>query len=378
MSKTTVKITKDNSADNIYYDLSVINNTAQKVPAAFLQTLTAPIVNNPEDYYLSCVRFWLDTASIPIFIFQDNAYWVTISYDGESHSEPVIFTSQSAVGQYYPGAVYSYQNFIQMINTALQTAFDDFGYTAGVSNLPGVDGPPFLYYDPSVPGLISLYAQTGYDSTLDTPINIYFNNQLYYFFDNFLYYYLGDGLTNHQDYQIIVKNLAQGTNAVTLEVWPGDAANDNTPGSITDYYKMSQEYVATNRWRGPSSVAFLTSKLNVRPDYQSGVNNTPEQSATQTAGTGLPTQAQMTDFIAYISSNDAAGWRGGLYYVPESQYRLLDILGGNGRDIDLNIIWKDQQNNEYQFYTLPFTQTSVKLAFVKKSLYKNTHTNQKI
>jgi hypothetical protein len=355
MSKPTTTIKIETKDDNIYYNLSIINNTQGAIPANFNQTLTNYIIDKPEDYYLSCVRFFLDTSSLPIFLFEsDTTYWITVSYDGVDYPVPVIFTpSFFENSELYKNPIYSYQDFINMINTAIVTA-------CAAASVPG--DPPYLYYDPKANGLISIFFPTSWETDITDPTvpQLYMNSILYYFFDNFLYYFYGEGLTTHKDYMLRVQSLGNGQNTSTYDI--------SIPAG---YYKMSQEYVALNRWKGPSSIAFQSYTMNIRTDYTSGTNNIGDQNSVQTAGTGIPIESNITDFIPYIASNDAAGWRGNLLYTPTSQYRLIDLLGNKQNTIDINIVWRDIYNNAHQFLTAAGSQTSLKLLFVKKSLYKN-------
>jgi hypothetical protein len=240
-----------------------------------------------------------------------------------------------------------------MINTAITTACSD-------AAVPG--DPPYLYYDTKAGGLISVFFPTSWGTDITNPTipQLYMNSILYYFFDNFLYYFYGEGLLVHKDYMIRAQSLGNGQNTSTYD--------SSIP---TGYYKMSQEYIALNRWKGPSSIAFQSYTMNIRNDYNSGTNNNSSQNTVQTAGSGLPIESNITDFIPYIASNDAAGWRGNLLYTPTSQYRLIDLLGNKQNSIDINIIWRDIYNNTHQFLTAAGSQTSLKLLFVKKSLYKN-------
>jgi hypothetical protein len=345
--------TKD---DNIYYNLSIVNNSTRPVNVSFNQTLGNSIIDKPEEYYLSCIRFALDTAALPIFIFKNGAYTVSINYNGVTHTEVVPFIMASSGVEDYPNAIYSYQDFIDMINVALSAAYADFGGTLPMA----ASEAPYLYFDPKANGLISLFAQTAYDSTAVNPISIWFNRSLYYVFDNFLYYLNFSNLALPIGFQIIVKSLGNGQNT--------SAYDSSIP---TGHYKMSQEYVAVNRWRGPQSLSFISYNTGVRDEYTSGANNSTTLNTTQTAGFGPPTIKQWTDFVPILPANDLAGWRGNLVYNPSSQYRLVDLLGNKVNNIDLTLVWYDIDGNSYPFEILGGTQASIKLLFAKKSLFKN-------
>lgn len=360
----------ESNEDNIYYNIALTNNTRVSVPCTFSQQLAASIVDPPADYYCSCVRFEVDGSSIPIFIFEDNTYYITLSYNagptGSTGISPGI-TSATVPVVYQPfsltpeegKAVFSYQAFIEMINTTFQNAVN-----ALIALQPGLTGlaAPYMLYNAAQGGLISLYAPVAFDSHLPNPIQIYFNNILYYFFDNFLTVFFGENLPSKQDYQIIVEN-QHNANTNTLD-----------PTVPSGYYRMSQEYVSLFHWWSPTALVFKSTLTGLRPEYTPTTNtSTTSLVGNNSAGSAPSSTQQMTDFVPAISYNDAAGWRSVIVYYPTSQYRLIDILGPQLSKIDLNVVWRDQHNVENQFYLKPLSTASIKLIFVKKSLYKNYH-----
>lgn len=59
------------SADQLYYDIVVSNfkSTTTKPPVFYFnESRTLPFVRNPEEYYLSILRFTMETGSLPVFI----------------------------------------------------------------------------------------------------------------------------------------------------------------------------------------------------------------------------------------------------------------------------------------------------------------------
>ena len=79
----------------------------------------------------------------------------------------------------------------------------------------------------------------------------------------------------------------------------------------------------------------------------------------------------LTDFVPNISA--AAGEsRSIAYYVPTSQYRLVDLISTNPlQKIDIRIFWEDRDGNLYPLEISIFQQASLKLGFFKKSLYNS-------
>jgi hypothetical protein len=57
--------------DKIYYDIQITNieNSTTAPPVLYFnESRNTPFINVPEDYYMSIIRFTLDTPTLPIFI----------------------------------------------------------------------------------------------------------------------------------------------------------------------------------------------------------------------------------------------------------------------------------------------------------------------
>lgn len=348
--------------DSVYYNINMVNNSLTSVRAQFSQSLSSNIVENSNDYYLSCIRFVLDGAGLPIFIFKNNTgapmtvqygYWITLSYGGFSYSYNLSFTNSNP---FFPNGIYNYGKFIDIINAGFVSAFTSLG---GLVILPVDSAAPYMIYNAPTQ-LVSLYADANYLETAMNQITIYFNNTLYDFFNNMREQIFGEGLANHKDYRLLVQDL-YGSNSAPLD-----------PSIPTGFYKMTQEYPSLFRWYDWSNIAFKSNLLGIRPEYSQGVNtSTTSLVSNQSAGSGIPFTSQITDFSIDLTPGDPSAWRGTLYYTPSAQYRLLDIVKQDTNQIDLSIYIVDKQGNEYPFLIVPESNATVKLIFVKKSLYKN-------
>jgi hypothetical protein len=352
----------ENREDNIYYNITLTNNNEFLVPASYSQTLTANIVDNTEDYYLSVARFSLDGSALPIFIFKNNTgaplpttygYWITLSWSTFTFSYNLNYTTTNVQ---YPNGVYNYSTFIAIINDGFAGAIAGLNAASG-GTLPTLV-QPYMIYDPTT-NLVSLYAPTAYLTSGVSPINIFFNNILFDFFSNInSSLFLGQALPSHQDVQLRIVNIFN-TNTSTLD-----------PSIPAGFYKMSQDYPSLYRMFDWSSIVFKSNILGIRSEYIQGSNNTKALAPGSSSGSGVPFDNIMTDFVLDIDSSDPAGWRGNITYTP-AFYRLIDILGTNTNKIDLAIFVRDKQNNEYPFYIVSEANAIIKLIFAKKSLYKN-------
>lgn len=340
--------------DNIYYNYNIVNNSNVSIPCTFSEQLTAPILENAQDYYLSTIRFVLDGASIPIFTFpSDTTYYVTLQAGAvTSASVAVTYVNFARVnGQ---NTVYSYKAFLEMINTALGLAFAGAIQAAA----PALSVAPFMSYD-ETSGICSLNG--NYDSYLapNGPANhirVFFNGRLYNFFNNFLAQFNGEDRADKKDYEILFRDYQQNVY--------------NNIGNTISYLKMSQEYNSLFSWFDITGFVFLSNTIGVKSEYYPIQNTTDTLSnPNATAGIGPASTPMITDFQPYYGINDAAGPRGYLYYTPSSQYRLIDLLSNKLNQMDLTILLRDRVGKKTQYFIPPNQSVQVKIIFAKKALY---------
>lgn len=354
----STKTTVETKEDNIYLNMTLTNNNEVSIPAAVAQTFTADIVSDSSQYFLSIIRFELLGVKIPLFIFQSNYYYVSLTYLGVTYSAPVLYPAQKNVIPVYGDAIYSYVQFLNYINAAFATAF-------GLIPSPPVGSTaPYMLLNQSS-GIISLYADGRfYDDTLGTPINVYMNQNLYKFFENFNVQFYSENAVDYLDYRIIILNYYDSNTSVLDPTIP------------PNFYKISQDYANPSRFAQPDRIVFTSGQIGVRPEYSQNANSTTNLIDNSNAGGGPPVSNILTDFIPAFSSTDFAGWRTDLSYLPSSQYRLVDLLGLRVNQIDVQVFWADQRNNLFPIYIEAGRSLQIKFGFFKKSLYKNYESAQ--
>jgi hypothetical protein len=218
---------------HIYYDLNITNNDTNNNNAnpflEFNETRSNPILDNPSNYFVSVIRFSLETPSLPVFIpapvipsaqtpspqgdplFHLNYYITMGAYDGANWREfqiPLLWqpedlnatkpsTAQVDAGDfdgpYFYG--YSYTHFIyNVVNKALADCYIglDLGFP-GLNLTPG--GQPFMTWE-SGADKATIYASNQYNQTepnsRTAPLNVsgnyvrlYFNQALFNLFSSF-------------------------------------------------------------------------------------------------------------------------------------------------------------------------------------------------
>ncbi len=298
------------------------------------------------------------------YIYTSNTYIVTLVKAGIDYKQPVIFSDTGGVptltATSYIAGVYSYAAFLKAINAAFLRAATAASCSA-----------PYMIYNPNG-GLISLYCLASeFEESVVGRINIFMDNILFGFFDNFYIEFFSQGSYSGKDVRIVTIN-QYGTNASSL-AGPPTVTGGLDPSIPAGYLRISQEGSNNQRFWQPNAITFKTTRMGVRPEFTQGAYN-PNLSTgivnTQNSGAGLPFDTIMTDFIPGFSSGEQIGWRQDLEYNPQF-YRLIDLLGNTSNNIDLSIFWTDQLGNEFPFYLEANKAASVKLIFIKKSLYKN-------
>ncbi len=216
-----IKSKYHNLYDHIYYDIALKNTTSTPQIAKLFENRTSALIQNPQDYYYSCVRFSIPTAYLPLFIYPNNglvadntSYSVGIKYNtgvtGAYKTDLIYVPFNNTSPQTDPSYffVYSFQQMVDAINTAFNSSYAALKLAnAGAT----VTTPPFVTFNPTT-GLFTLNAETAY---ANANYEIYMNNSLYGFFDNFEAY-LYTGATNGQDVKILVKNNGNNTATVVL------------------------------------------------------------------------------------------------------------------------------------------------------------------
>lgn len=366
--------------DRIYYNVVMpyrpdVNGTS---PMIYQVELDQAIVQDASEFFLSIVRFTIPTQNIPIFIAQVRPfpnidlnsliYSVTLTFgaftSGQTflqylttspnaqQSRPLTATHPEAdkTPYYY---VFTYTQFLLMINNALATAFAALAAAAGGAFPVGALAPFFIYDE--INGRISLVAQRlFYDVTLATPINIFINNNLFPYLDAIPVTFFGINQPAGQDWQFLVRN--ERDNFYNLQnacPFPGPCP--------PDYFIMTQQYDVLTNWNSFKSLILTSNLLPIKNEYVPRVDFTQQQN--------VNTRGILKDFEPLIERGPEA--RTQVQYQLESPYQLINLVNNVPiTKIDIAIYWSDQFGNLY-LLTIPFNQiVTIKMVFIKKETFE--------
>ncbi len=393
--------------DHIYVNCSVYNDTTDSVDMVFDQQSTTPILDNPEKYHLAIVRFSVPGTDVPIMNWPgDEFYSVTLTYDNNDYQAYVELVPPSNSGS---ETVWYYQQMIQMINTAFESAFDDM-----ITANPGIASvAPYLTYEPSTQ-LIALNCETLYATT---PIDVFCNfnlNQLLQSIDEFssfatgpnlkeVQFYIRDQKNNHitiedtvvlssgttntstavtsvalftQDlvgalvsgtgiiYGTYVTSFIDASNITISAAATATATNNLTYVKQLPGYKMEQEYSTLFTWNSLQSIVFITESLPVRNEF---ITPMAVSDGSVLANTS---KAILNDFEPINDPLSAGSFRNYFQYQPQV-YRYTDMVGNNPLyKISFKIYWSDNEGILYPMSLNPNESFDVKLLFEERKDYK--------
>lgn len=345
---------------HVYYDISLINTTTAPVLAKLFENRAQPLLMCPSDYNMSVIRFIIPTAYIPIFVWPstgnnlpNNLYYsVTIrnKQSGIDYRTYLIYAPlnnlTSADTEYL--FVYSYQQFLDTINTALFTSYTNL-FGAGGPNLPL--SAPYMIFEPDT-GICSIVCEDVYQ-TSQNYYEIYFNHPLYTFFDNFKSFRYGTGNVNGKDDMIYIEN--QGDNSFNGFIPPYGSGTYNG-------FKVKQEYNSLFNWNTCRSIVFVSNTVPVASENVNVQNSNSKNGSTY--------RRILTDFEPQIetgSSNNTL--RSYLQYYPQGEYRLIDLHSDQPLyTFDIQIFF---ETSDQQLYELKINQgeyISMKILFRDKRI----------
>lgn len=381
MSQLNV-ITRSNNPDMIYYDLAIKNfqsTTKESQHLKFNEIRNTPFVPVAEDYYLSIVRFQLDTYSLPTFKadIQPNQndpnlmiQSVTLEYQANALAAPITVgpvylvwdpfyknisvppapstqsNGQQVNSDYY--YTYSFGHVISMCNTALKTAMAQLKLL--VLPLAGV-GDPFMEWD-ETESIAKIYAEVGYFNRSTFPnIKIFFNRPMFALFNSFPAYRNDINAPNNKVYDIILDS----NNGINLI---------RNPAVYNNAYliEQKQEYSTIANWTPVSSIVFTSVTLPIVPNQLSAPLVVSDNEIVPLGNANSNFAQVITDL-----STDEMVFKPNLLYNPTAEYRRIDMRTNQPlTNLDINVYWRDKRGTLNEFLLWSGCSCSIKLLFEKK------------
>jgi hypothetical protein len=389
MSQLNV-VKNQSSADQIYYDVTITNfQSTTTIPPVFYYNdqRTMPFVACPEDYYLSILRFTLETGTLPIFIptIQPNQgnrnltiYSVTLEYEylGTPYyaQEFIQWVPQDKSAEIPPPPnatatgiqvnttgyynCYSYQWWLSLVAEAFIVAFANLdAQVTGAGGVLPTTYPPYINWD-TTSASATLYADVaGYDQNpniLIEQIGIYMNAPLFNLFNSFPSIYLGYvSVLAGKNFQIVVVNIGSTNLQVVTP------ANGDPPWTAICVY---QEYSTIAQWTPITAMVFTSNTLPIQPNQVSTPLVYNNGSQLQFGGNNSDIANIITDLV----STDGQ-YRPNLVYLPQAQYRYITLYGNRPLfNLDLQIFYRLKTGELVPFRIGSGESVTIKIAFIKK------------
>ena len=377
----------ENRPEKLYFDIQVENlNNISSLPSvlSFTETRNTPLLINPEDYYMSVIRFTLDTPTLPVITpsIQYNQanpnltiYSVTLSWANPiapfqqfNQQTYITFAPQdlatvvpvapsftpnklqdNQTGYYY---IYSYQYWIFLVNNTLTTCYNALNaQVVGAGLVLPTTHAPVMSFDTQRNIAILNCDILGYNDNIANHIEIFFNLPLYQLFSSFPIYILP--LT-----AVLGKNIRISTNDF------GNANTTQFPTTTPTYtaIQVFQEYSTIELWSSVRAIVFCSSTLPIIPTQVSAPVLIANGIYIGNNGNNSNQAPVITDMVV----SDGL-WKPSIVYEPSAQYRLISMTGNRPiYTVDISVYWKDTTGTLNNFRLGAGSGASIKLLFTRK------------
>lgn len=374
-----------------YYNIDMVNNdttgTKQLPILRFDEIRNSPYLNSPENYFLSVVRFSIQTPTLPIFVPQAQlgqpdpdkliytfsmsfnvgpntlTYQQNIEYQSFDLSQKVAnppLTVQDLSTQYY--YILSYQQWTKMVNDALTACYNGLqALVLGAGGVMPTPNPPFFEFDPQNLLYILNADEAGYSASLVNPIKLFCNSPCQTLFSSFQFLKFGDtGVSQGKNYQFQIYNI-NDTNQLILPTYTA--------------LQMYQEGSTAGLLNPVQSIVFSTSLLPVVPENISVPKVWNADSNLFNVGNNANISPILTDFQVPFSPGNT--YKPTIDYQPSGEYRLVDLYSNSPLSaLELSVYWKDNFGNLHPFYLGAGCSANMKIMFRRKdfnatSLFKS-------
>ena len=343
-----------------YYNATFVNTDQLFTLAEYRETRTSPILSIPSEWYMSVIRFDVDTSLIPINIpimvtnsIIETLSQITIFSDDIRYTQTIDYSPDAE--QPFPysfPAIYNYSFFLGAINEALSELFIDAGLT-GFS--------PYFFYDP-VTQLISLYIDNNFISIEQGGggAEILLNPYLQKYLTNFTYTINNEPPTSITD-PLFYFLVTDTKDDIYL---PNGGNRQGLPKTIQEFkgdlYQVIQTAPGINSWNSLRSILLTSSSLPFRTEF---IPSTPTKASNYISSNIFPI---LIDHLVPQQDNPATE-RNIVEFLPTAQFSYIDLVGTFPlNSIDFKFYWTDFQGNIYPLFLSLNGGLSIKILFEKK------------
>jgi hypothetical protein len=332
-------------ANLVYYNATVVNNTAGPLPAVVNDTRAQAIIHVPERWELSIVRFDVDTSLIPVSKLpmrpeSTELTDLSITFVDEN-------TSQIVGPTYGVSFTLGLETSMQAVVDCINSAFRDYSSLSGTKP----SDAPYVWYNAELE-LLQIFAPSSW---VGSPIAIFVNKTMHRYLRGlpFIYYGQPDG----RDFRLAIESSWQAAESVR----PGFPAAIQQPYASAGLIYKTQEAKTLSSWSAARSIYLTTDSFPVQSE--SIPNSVLLSNRGSVSSSSIPI---VTDFIFPTDGNPAAD-RDRLEYLPTAEYRMIQL---GGREpvmrVNLQAWWTDFAGNSYPIQLSEQGSFSAKVLFRKR------------
>jgi len=383
----------DDDSTQEYINLQMVNeytpNNTQPQAMIFNQTKTSSIVDVTGDYYLSVIR-WNIQSNLPVLIPDMVLYPPnTIPYNGlTQYKICVVFTTGYGTVWNFPAGtianiiytpevnnpgVYSTKlapfnkemvlndpfYYIRSVDSFLKMVNDAIGVFIFTITGANWNNPPFFNWDANANKIVlnrPNSAPTGIAGT-DSSTRFYLavNQPLYNLLNTFTFNYFPPANTNFPniDCRYVLNT-------------------DNTPFASGDYSPYYQQASSVVNWSPIQSIVFVSSTIPIEAQFSGApVNLNQADPTTQSSIYAQQSIVKvLTDFIIPFN-NGVEATNQQIFYIPSGEYRLIDLLGNeNLQQLTIQVFWRDKYGTHHPMTLDAGASADILIMLRKKSFNK--------
>lgn len=353
-------------SDNIYYNVQLSNNSneGKLLNVSFSANQTEPLLTHPNEFFLTIARFSISGLSIPNIYFETQpdqsnpdlgVYTITLQHSpsGTNYTVPITYIPQNnypvptapfnKIDPYF--FIYSYQDFLDLFNNALQVAFTNL---AASHVIVSTKAPYFIYKN----GRISLIVENSY---IADGIFIFMNVPSYTLFNSLKGFVNGFNTPNPDLYFRFIPYYLDNAYTENGAIPP----NPPLPTTLLEFQLEYRNYQVFSAMKS----LVITTNMPINSELKPSIVNLGE---TQPGKQSF--QNVLTDFVPDITQEGSE--REQLIYVPSAEWRLIDLKSTAPlREVNLQVFWSDRNDRLFPLQLAFGQSASIKILFIKKDRY---------
>lgn len=347
-----------NNPYHVYYDISMLNQDEKNGTATgkiyYDETRNSNILMKPNDYFLSIIRFSLDTPSLPVWIpeivlnqsdvnktvykfyiknlnngtfIERSVEYIQSDYTVPQPAAPIV--KQDLTNEYY--FVNTYEQFIKMLNTTL------FYMTTMISS-----NSIFFEFD-----VTTSLMKLNVPAALYNNYEIYVNKNLQTLLSTFSFDYVNDA-TMGDVYKFNFYN----------------SVTNNVIYNTISYLVMKQESTSICLLNPVKSIVFTSNMLPIEKELISPPSIFGKDRNLFLNGNNSEVNSIITDFEVGMSNGNT--YKNQIVYEP-AIYRLIDIRGQEPlNNINIQVFWCDKYGNLHNIKLNSGCGCNLKILFRRK------------